>query len=208
MNMQPIAKTPFRLTLVAAALSAVVGAGFAGSVLAEDLPKAHSENMAAAFADTATTAKVKSKLMGDDRLKGSEISVTTTNGVVTLEGSAMDRDAKSLAGDLAKACDGVKSVDNKLVTASKTENEAKAKEAVASGKRVMTDTWITTKVKSMIVADSVSKGFDVKVDTRGGVVMLKGVLASQDAIERVKGIAAKVEGVKSVDTSALFVAGK
>lgn len=39
--------------------------------------------MAAAIA-----AKVKAKMMGDDRLKKSDIDVTTTNGVVTLKVAA------------------------------------------------------------------------------------------------------------------------
>ena len=72
-------------------------------------------------------------------------------------------------------------------------------------KRAVSDTWITTQVKSEILADSLSKGFDVNVDTTGGVVALNGALASQHAIDHVKGIAEKVEGVKSVDTSALVV---
>ena len=72
----------------------------------------------------------------------------------------------------------------------------------------MSDSWITTKVKSEILADSVSKGFDVSVETIHGVVVLKGALANQDAVDHVKDIAEKVDGVKSVDTSALTVAVK
>jgi hyperosmotically inducible protein len=72
----------------------------------------------------------------------------------------------------------------------------------------MSDSWITTKVKSEILADSISKGFKVDVKTKHGVVILKGVLASQDAIDHVKDIAAKVDSVKSVDTTGLTVAAK
>jgi hyperosmotically inducible protein len=57
-------------------------------------------------------------------------------------------------------------------------------------------------------ADSVSKGFGVSVKTIHGVVVLKGALANQEAIDHVKDIAEKVEGVKRVDTSGLTVAGK
>ncbi|MHB1529608.1 MAG: BON domain-containing protein [Acidiferrobacteraceae bacterium] len=72
--------------------------------------------------------------------------------------------------------------------------------------RVGSDTWITTKVKSEILANSVSKGFDVNVKTIRGVVILKGVLPNQEAINRVKDIAQKVDDVKSVDTSSLTIA--
>lgn len=71
----------------------------------------------------------------------------------------------------------------------------------------MSDSWITGKVKSGILADSLSKGFDVNVVTVHGVVVLKGELANRDAIDHVKHIAEKVKGVKSVDTSALTVSG-
>ena len=73
--------------------------------------------------------------------------------------------------------------------------------------KVMSDNWITTKVKSEILANSASKAFKVEVKTKDGVVTLNGKLASKDAVDLVKLIAEKVEGVKSVDASGLKVAG-
>jgi hyperosmotically inducible protein len=73
--------------------------------------------------------------------------------------------------------------------------------------RVVTDSWITTKVKAEILANSVSKAFKVSVKTKSGAVRLKGKLPSQDAIDLVKMIAEKVEGVKSVDISGLSIGG-
>ena len=72
--------------------------------------------------------------------------------------------------------------------------------------RVVSDSWITTKVKSEILANSVTKGFKVSVKTLHGTVMLDGKLPNQDAIDQVKQIAEKVKGVSSVDTSKLVVA--
>lgn len=65
------------------------------------------------------------------------------------------------------------------------------------------DSWITTKVKSELLADSLTKGFDISVETNQGVVMLSGSLKSQEAIDHAKALAAKVKGVKSVDITAL-----
>jgi hyperosmotically inducible protein len=202
MNITSFGKVSFRNALIVAGL--VVGLGIGTAYAASDdasAPKAHSENMGAAISDTTITAKVKAKLMGDERLKKSDISVTTTNGVVTLEGTASDSKAKSTAGTLTKAVEGVKSIDNNL----KVPGSSKA---VTKSKRAVSDSWITTKVKSEILADSVSKGFDVSVKTTHGVVVLKGTLANQDAIDHVKDVAGKVDGVKSVDTSGLTVEGK
>ena len=96
---------------------------------------------------------------------------------------------------------GVKSVDNNLRTPGSSNAGAKTE-------RVVSDSWITTKVKSEILADSISKGFKVSVETKHGVVILTGALANQDGIDHVKDIAGKVDGVKSVDTTALVVANK
>lgn len=202
MNVTSFGKTLFCNTLIVAGL--VVGLGIGTAYATSDdasAPKAHSDGMGAAVNDTAITAKVKTKLMGDKRLKKSDISVTTTNGVVTLEGTASNSKAKSTAAALAKSVEGVKSVDNSLKTPGSSKAGAKTKRAVS-------DSWITTKVKSELLADSVSKGFDVSVKTIHGVVVLKGSLANQDAIDHVKDVAAKVDGVKSVDTSGLTVEGK
>lgn len=198
---------PFRRTLLAAGLVAGLGLGVTATA-EEAMPKAHSDGMGAAISDTAITARVKAKLMGEDGLKKSDISVTTTNGVVTLEGTASSSDASQEAAEEARKVEGVKSVYNSLKTPSASKTEAKTKKAMRETKRVVSDSWITTKVKSELLADSVSKGFDVIVDTKGGVVVLKGELANQDAIDHVKDIAAKIEGVKSVDTSALVIKSK
>lgn len=80
-----------------------------------------------------------------------------------------------------------------------------ATKAVQKTERVVSDSWITTKVKSEILANSVTKAMKVAVKTKFGAVTLKGKLPSQDAIDQVKQIAEKVKGVKSVDTSGLSV---
>jgi hyperosmotically inducible periplasmic protein len=78
-------------------------------------------------------------------------------------------------------------------------------DAVTETQRVTSDSWITTKVKSMIYADSLSQGYEVSVKTLHGAVALTGTLENQAAIDHVKLIAAEVKGVKSVDTSNLTV---
>jgi len=81
-----------------------------------------------------------------------------------------------------------------------------ASQAAHKTERVMSDSWITTKVKSEILANSVSKAFKVQVKTKYGMVTLAGKLPSQDAIDLVKLTAQNVKGVKSVDVSGLSIA--
>ena len=67
------------------------------------------------------------------------------------------------------------------------------------------DIQITSAVKSEIASDSSSKDANVGVTTTNGVVVLTGTMATQDAIDHVKGVAEKVKDVKSVDASALRI---
>lgn len=77
-----------------------------------------SADASTALGDAAITAKVKAKYLDDSRLKGSDISVTTANGVVSLTGSAPTSDVKDAAEALAKSVEGVMKVENDIDTPS------------------------------------------------------------------------------------------
>jgi hyperosmotically inducible protein len=194
-------ETSRRNLLIAAGVVAGLGLGFTAYAYGLDAapaPVAHSDSVGAAITDTDITTKVKYKLAGKKSLKGSDISVTTTNGVVTLTGTATGKKAQFSAESLAKSVQGVKSVDDELRKPGDSKRVAGAKQGVS-------DDWITTKVKSDLLANSLTKGLDVKVVTTDGVVVLSGKLANQDAIDHVKDVTEKVDGVKSVDTSGLII---
>jgi len=67
-----------------------------------------------AISDSALTAKVKTSLLADDNVKGLRIDVDTSNGVVTLNGTADTKANMERAQTLARGVDGVKSVENRL----------------------------------------------------------------------------------------------
>lgn len=200
MNIYPPCKPSFSSLLTVSSL--VVGLGFSVAYAADETaPQAHSDGLGAVVSDTVITGKVKAKFMGEDGLGKSQIVVNTTNGVVTLKGSASSQEAMNIAIEDANAVDGVRSVDNELTTPNSNKTMEKTK-------RVMSDSWITTKVKSAILADNVGNGVDVSVETKHGVVVLSGALPNQNAIDHVKNLAQRVDSVKSVDTEALIVAHK
>jgi hyperosmotically inducible periplasmic protein len=128
------------------------------------------------------------------------------------------RNALIVAGIAATLALGVAGCGNKAeeriaATSSKptVAEAAKATGAAAmatgdAAAQAVSDTWITTKVKSVLLADSEAKGLDVQVDTKDGVVTLEGELTSQAAVDHVKALAMDVEGVKAVNTTALTVA--
>jgi hyperosmotically inducible protein len=176
--------------------------GISASALAD------SASVGAAISDTAITAKVKAKFADDTRLKTSNISVTTNNGVVALTGSAPSSDAKSAAEQLAKTVDGVASVDDEIASPSLADEAAtKTKHAAHATGKVASDSWITTKVKSALLADSVTKGVDISVSTTSGVVTLSGTLASSDQVAHAVATAKKIKGVKSVESDDLKATG-
>ena len=68
--------------------------------------------------DSWITTKVKSKLAAAKGVKASDISVSTTDGAVTLTGTATSKSEKSRAVHIAKGVKGVKSVDASGLTVS------------------------------------------------------------------------------------------
>lgn len=204
-------KTHIRNALIAASIAAALGVGVAGC--GETAEQSSSQAGATQdVTDTAITAGVKAKLATARDLDSSDITVATDNGTVTLTGSVSDAAARSAAETATRSFAGVTNVNNRLSVASPSMGEA----ASSTGEAVMatgdaaaqavSDTWITTKVKSLLLADSEAKGFEVSVETKDGVVTLKGELTTQAAVDHVKALAMEVEGVKSVNFAALTVA--
>lgn len=68
----------------------------------------------AAIDDTGISLKVKTALAADPSLSAARIEVTTTDGIVRLEGPAPDAAARERATVLAGAPQGVRGVDNRL----------------------------------------------------------------------------------------------
>lgn len=83
------------------------------------------------------------------------------------------------------------------------DNKTQPASTTADSQQPVGDTWITTKVKTELLADSDVKGTDINVSTKNGVVTLAGVLDNQMAIDKAVTIAKGVKGVSDVDTRAL-----
>ncbi|MGM9480798.1 BON domain-containing protein [Roseateles sp. NT4] len=72
------------------------------------------DGVGTAIDDTGISLKVKTALAADPALSASRIEVTTSAGVVRLDGPAPDAAAKERATVLAGAPQGVRGVDNRL----------------------------------------------------------------------------------------------
>ncbi|WP_186013820.1 BON domain-containing protein [Burkholderia gladioli] len=67
----------------------------------------------------------------------------------------------------------------------------------------VSDTWITTKVKTQLATTKGVKSTEVDVKTVDGVVTLTGVLPSKVAVKKAVAVTKAVKGVKQVDDSGL-----
>jgi len=119
-------------------------------------------------------------------LKDDDIKIESKDGAVTLTGSVSEESHKSLAKETVAGLPGVKSVDNRL--------EVKGTPPAANS-----DAWLTTKVKTTLLFHrSVSAG-KTEVETKDGIVTLRGNAASQAQKELTTEYAKDVDGVKDVN---------
>ncbi len=215
-----------KLSLIATAVASVLAfstvpaafAGGAGEKAESKKTEAKTERTAGQVIDDATiTASIKTKLLADERTKGFDINVDTHKGKVTLRGGAGSVASKLAATKLAHSADGVVSVDNMLVVAATgTDARQAANTATASGEvrktmsetgEAIDDTWITTKVKSMLLAEEKVAGNRITVETKDNIVHLVGVVESNEERAVAIGIAEGTEGVSEVDANDLHVRG-
>ena len=173
--------TRYVLTLCTALV--VGGALIAGS--ANALGKADEKTP---INDSWLTAKTKIALFADARVKGSEINVETTQGVVIIRGKVDTDSAKQAAEGIAKGIDGVKSVKNDLQVIAPAKREAVEEK----------DEAITTRVKEQIAKDPSLMKAGIHAQTNAGVVSLSGEVQDLMTSAQASWTAWQVPGVKSV----------
>lgn len=174
-------RTRFVLTLCTALV--IGGALITGS--ANALGKADEKTP---INDTWLTAKTKIALFADARVKGSEINVETSQGLVIIRGKVDSDAAKYAAENIAKKLDGVKSVKNELQVIAPSQREATNDK----------DEAITIRVNEQIAKDAYLKQAGVHAQVNGGVVSLIGEVQDFMRSAQASWIAWQVAGVKSV----------
>lgn len=173
--------TRYALTLCTALV--VGGAFITGAVTAAD--KATEKTP---ISDTWLTAKTKIALAADGRVKGRQIDVETTQGVVMLRGKVDSDVAKHAAGDVTKMLDGVKSVKNDLEIVAPSKREAVEDK----------DEVITARVKEHFAKEAHLKSADIAVQTNAGVVSLTGEVRDLMTSANASWTAWQASGVKYV----------
>ncbi|KLN97733.1 division/outer membrane stress-associated lipid-binding lipoprotein [Moellerella wisconsensis] len=144
--------------------------------------------------DGTLEARVSAALNQDKNITGKARIITTAyQGNVLLTGQSPDLSWADRAKQLAADVEGTNMV----------YNEVRQGEPVDLG-TASKDTWITTKVKSKILASDTVKSSSVKVITENGEVFLLGVLTKQEGDAAAK-IASETDGVRKVTTAFTYL---
>lgn len=152
----------------------------------KDKAKSMTEEAKTAVSDSWITSKTKIALFADERVKGTQVSVDTKNGVVHLRGKVDSDEAKQAAAEVSKGIEGAKSVKNDLQVVSPT-----VRKAVDTN-----DKDIVKAVEARMSKDANLKKVDARTD--GGVVTLTGEVPSITEAAKASETARSVPGVKSV----------
>ena len=118
--------------------------------------------------------------------KNSHIVVSSYNGIVLLAGQTPRADLKSLAEQAASQVQRVKKVHNELQVIQPSSLLARNN-----------DTWLTTKIKTQMLADANIPGSRIKVVTENGIVYLLGLMTQQEAA-RATSLVQGVSGVQKI----------
>jgi osmotically-inducible protein OsmY len=145
------------------------------------------------------TTKIQAQYFTDADVKPWNIDVTTSSGgVVTLEGNVDSPEAKNEAVRIARETEGVTRVEDRLrveANARRTDAERTAGDATAIGQP---DAWLTAKIQAKYFVDDEVKARNIDVDTRNGVVTLKGAVGSDAERRQAVAIARNTDGVRDV----------
>jgi osmotically-inducible protein OsmY len=121
-----------------------------------------------------------------DRFQDTNVSVSSFNGVVLITGQVNSKAERVEIENIVKKIPGVKEIHNVVTLSNRS-----------SALTRMSDTWITTKIKTKLIAMNDIDPSQIKVVTENGVVYLIGIVPPEQADIAVD-LARTTEGVQSV----------
>jgi len=178
---------------------------------------AQSSSSATKASDQELNSLITTKIANDKSLTPDAIKVKVEGGVVTLTGMVGKDADKARAEELAHV-PGVVRVENNLTSRQKATDKVKdaggtvaheskkgaektaekTKEAVSKTGEVITDGWISSRIKTKFMGDESLRASDIKVDSNDHVVTLSGAVPNAAAHSKALSMAREVEGVKRV----------
>jgi osmotically-inducible protein OsmY len=153
------------------------------------------------------TTKIQAQYFADPDIKPWNIDVTTTSGgQVTLRGEVESTTDRESAVPIARQTEGVTQVEDLLRVQAEpaaTSGRDAPRSAIEPDTSVddrleRPDLWVTTKIQAKYFVDDEVRARDIDVDTRGGVVTLRGTVDSYAIRRQAVALARNTEGVREV----------
>ncbi|MGL9722308.1 division/outer membrane stress-associated lipid-binding lipoprotein [Sodalis sp. (in: enterobacteria)] len=186
--------TPLILLCTALMLQGCVGAVVIGTAAVATKTATDPRTVGTQVDDGTLEARVANALAKDQQLKKEARIVNTAyQGKVLLTGQAPTPELTERAKQIAMGVDG----------ATEVYNEIRQGQPVSLGRASM-DTWITTKIRSQLLASDAVKSSNVKVTTENGEVFLLGLVTNAEGKAAAE-VASKVNGVKHVTTAFTYL---
>lgn len=180
----PLPRHPFKLFLQVSALAATLLLSTSCAVVSKD-PSYRTPG--AIVDDNVLEVMVEREIRkSDPGYEGSHMTVTTHNGLVLITGQVADEGLRSKAGEVAGNLRRVRKVHNELAVGGPISFVARAN-----------DSWLTTKVKTRLVAKKDVPGNKINVQVEDGVVFLLGMINRSQADAAVAETS-KIYGVQKI----------
>ena len=168
-------------------LTACVPAAFVAGAAATGTVVTDGRDVHTQVDDQAIAHHVRTALTLNKHVKNnSTISVSSFNRIVLLTGRAHDEEIRELATTITRSVAKVRRVHNEIIIAHKS-----------TFKDTASDTWLTTKIKSSLLAERGLKSAQIKVVTDNSTAYLMG-LVSREQADLATNVTRHVPGVEKV----------
>lgn len=144
--------------------------------------------------DTILKTRLQTMYSLNPELERFNIRVDANNGVVTLNGAVQNSAQHDLAVTLAHDVEGVQDVKDNIII----DKNTKAGEVSNAFFQKVTDATLTGMVKSRLIINPKTSGFDITVTTINGIVTLTGEVDSVAEKRLTGNVAIKTPGVAAV----------
>jgi osmotically-inducible protein OsmY len=160
---------------------AAVGAGGAGYVAGQE------RGVGGLVSDRTLKSRVEDQWYSANKEMARGLAANVENGKVVITGTVKEPDWKVDAVRLAWQVDGVTEVHNEATVRDSTTFSEDAR-----------DTWITTRLRTELIADTKIRSLNYSIETVNGTVYLMGTARTQAELDRAIDHARNLSGVREV----------
>lgn len=148
----------------------------------------HDDRTVGSFIDDAAIESKANRAIAADKMIGrnSHVNVTSINGLVLITGETGSQESRNRVLELVRSVNGVRRAVNEVQVIDPSSMTDRSR-----------DTWLTSKVKTKLMADKSIDSNRIKVVTERSTVYLMGLITEQEAQNATR-IAQSVNGIQRI----------